>query len=154
MASWTQGLTKYEVMHLLQQHGVPAGPVLMARDILTDPHLRQRGFIQWFTHPPERRVGRRPLLGQPFHLSRGRPGVRFIPGPGEHNREVLGDLLGMSDTQLQAYEAQGLIGTAPRDEELLRPRLPSLEEFLAQEQWACYDPDYRKVLNLDVPSDG
>ncbi len=36
------------------------------------------------------------------------------PTLGEHNTEVLGDLLGQTSAQLQLLEQQGVIGTRPR----------------------------------------
>jgi crotonobetainyl-CoA:carnitine CoA-transferase CaiB-like acyl-CoA transferase len=35
------------------------------------------------------------------------------PSLGEHNRDVLGDLLGLSEQEIAALEAQGIIGTRP-----------------------------------------
>ena len=45
-------------------------------------------------------------------------GLEFYPQLGEHNREVLGGLLGMSDTDIAALEAEGVISRAeqPRTE--------------------------------------
>ena len=154
IAAWTRQRRKYEVMHLLQEHGVPAGPVTMARDLVTDPHLRERGFIQWFTHPPERAVGKRPYPGQPYHFSGARPEIRFVPSLGEHNQRVFGELLGVDDDQLQAYQAEGLLGTAPQYEDLQRPEPPTLDEQVDTEQLAFYDRGYRELLGLDDPADG
>ena len=151
IAAWTRQRRKYEVMHLLQEHGVPAGPVTMARDLVTDPHLRERGFIQWFTHPPERAVGKRPYPGQPYHFSGARPEIRFVPSLGEHNQRVFGELLGVDDDQLQAYQAEGLLGTAPQYEDLQRPEPPTLDEQVDTEQLAFYDVHYRRLLGLDDP---
>ena len=49
----------------------------------------------------------------PIHLSACElPDLQFHPDLGEHNREVLGGLLGLSDAEMDALEAQGVI--APR----------------------------------------
>ena len=49
----------------------------------------------------------------PFRLpgETGRVHRRPAPLLGEHNREVFGDLLGLSDADLAALEAAGVIGT-------------------------------------------
>ena len=37
------------------------------------------------------------------------PELQFYPDLGEHNREVLGGLLGMSKAEIDALEAEGVI---------------------------------------------
>jgi hypothetical protein len=99
-------------------------------------------------------VGKRPYPGQPYHFSSARPEIRFVPGLGEHNQRVFGDLLGVDGAQLQAYEAEGLLGTAPQFEDLQRPEPPSLDEQVDQEQLAFYDRGYREILGLNDRPDG
>ena len=48
---WTQDRDHYQVMHLLQAHGVPAAPVLKASEAIVDPHLEARGFWDVVEHP-------------------------------------------------------------------------------------------------------
>ena len=52
----------------------------------------------------------RVLPRSPIHLSEYEmPELQFYPDLGEHNREVLGGLLGMSDAEIDALEAEGVI---------------------------------------------
>ena len=45
ITAWTYTHDAYEVMEVLQMHGIPAGPALNARQLLADSHFRQRGFL-------------------------------------------------------------------------------------------------------------
>lgn len=50
------------------------------------------------------------LPQSPLHLSAyDMPALQFYPDLGEHTREVLGELLGMSDAEIDALEEQGVI---------------------------------------------
>src|SRR5262249_25026528 len=46
IAGWTRAHDHYELMHSLQQAGVPAAAVLSNKELLLDPHLRARGFYE------------------------------------------------------------------------------------------------------------
>ena len=107
--AWTRQHEKYEVMHLLQAEGVPAGPVLDERDAYTDPHMRERGFFQELTHAD---CGTHLYPGLPWRMSKTpnevkRPPVRF----GEHNEYVYKQVIGVSDEEYQFLEKEGHIGT-------------------------------------------
>jgi crotonobetainyl-CoA:carnitine CoA-transferase CaiB-like acyl-CoA transferase len=92
--------------------GVPAAPVVDPRTTHTHPQLRARGFYEEFTHPV---VGTHLVATAPFrYRSVERWLRRPAPTLGEHNREVLGDLLGLDDAELDALEAEGIIGTRPK----------------------------------------
>ena len=111
LAAWTQERDHYQAMHLLQAHGVPAGAVLKGGETLVDPHLAARGFWDVVNHPE---AGTYTQVSTPWRLSKS-PRRPTTPSPslGEHNRDVLGDLLGLSEQEIAALEAQGIIGTRP-----------------------------------------
>lgn len=111
LAAWTQERDHYQAMHLLQAHGVPAGAVLKGGETLVDPHLVARGFWDVVNHPE---AGTYTQVSTPWRLSKS-PRRPTMPSPslGEHNRDVLGDLLGLSGQEIAALEAQGIIGTRP-----------------------------------------
>jgi crotonobetainyl-CoA:carnitine CoA-transferase CaiB-like acyl-CoA transferase len=115
LAAWTQQQEHYHAMHLLQAHGVAAGAVLKGGETLVDPHLEARGFWDVVDHPE---VGTYRQVSTPWRLSKS-PRRPTLPSPslGEHNRYVLGNLLGLSDQEIAALEAQGIIGTRPVDAE-------------------------------------
>ncbi|MFN3974660.1 MAG: CaiB/BaiF CoA transferase family protein [Dehalococcoidia bacterium] len=146
---WTRTLDKRTVMHRLQERGVPAGAVFHARDLLTDPHFRERGFFERYTHPPEvEGVGTRVYPGRPYRFSRSQGSIRFIARLGEHNYAVLGNLLGMEETAIAQMEREGVIGNTPVNAERLRPKPTPPEEQVRGLASAFHDPHYKKVLGL------
>jgi benzylsuccinate CoA-transferase BbsF subunit len=99
ITSWTGQHTPYEVMEILQAAGVAAMPVMNLEDQFRDPHLRVREIHLESEHP---KVGLEFLHGIPWRLS-DTPGRISRPAPllGEHNQYVFGDLLGLSDGEIQ-----------------------------------------------------
>jgi len=77
--------------------------------LLHDPHLVARGF--WL-EAERRHVGRHVIPRAPYALDGARPGfVRPAPTLGEHNAEVLGEVLRMPTAEIAALETAGIIGT-------------------------------------------
>ena len=148
IAAWTAALGKFAVMERMQRAGVPAGAVFNARDLHLDPHLRARGLLERVQYPPERRIGKRIIIGRPWKLSRTPLGVRGpAPTSGQHNRDILQGLLGYSDARYQELEREGLIGTRPT-----KPRPPvhmEMDERVARGRLAFWDPDFRELLGLE-----
>ena len=76
------------------------------------PQHAARGFFEEIEHPV---VGRQPIPGVPFRYASVERWLRRpAPTLGQHNRELLGGLLGLDDAELAALEAEGVIGTRPR----------------------------------------
>jgi len=111
ISSWTGGLDHYQVMHLLQAEGVPAGAVLKASETIVDPHLEARGFWDVVDHPE---AGVYKQTTTPWTLSKS-PRQPTVPaaGLGEHNYQVLGGLLGLSTGEIDALVEQGITGDVP-----------------------------------------
>ncbi len=109
--AWTRQRDKREAMRLLQEAGVTAGAVLNPRDLLSDPQLESRNF---FPMVDRAEVGPRPYPGCPIKLSATPAGIRS-PAPllGEHNALALGELLGMTRSEMEALAREHVIGTAP-----------------------------------------
>ena len=98
IGEWTSGRTAEEVLVAMQAHGVPAGVVQNARDMLEDEHLKARGYYVYLDHPE---AGVTAYDGPPFRLSKT-PGVLRSPAPllGQHNELVCKEILGMSDEEI------------------------------------------------------
>jgi benzylsuccinate CoA-transferase BbsF subunit len=111
ISAWSRGRDHYEAMHTLQAHGVPAGAVLGGGEVIVDPHLEARGFWDTVDHPE---VGTYRQVTTPWKLSeQPRQATSPAPNLGEHNQQVLGELLGLSAQEVANLEAQGVIGTRP-----------------------------------------
>ena len=106
IGEWTGRYTDYEVMEMLQKGGVAAVPSFNAKELSTDPHIRERGILPHLKHPV---VGSLSVLGVPWILSGERPST--TPGPllGEANHYVFNDLLGMSDDRIKQLEQSKVI---------------------------------------------
>ncbi|GAA1896127.1 CaiB/BaiF CoA transferase family protein [Lapillicoccus jejuensis] len=95
IAAWTRTLPRDEALDVLDDAGVPAGPILTAADIADDEHYRVRGMVQEVPVDVAGEVrdvafpGVVPLLG-PTSLPVGHPG----PDLGEHTDDVLTRILG------------------------------------------------------------
>ena len=107
ITEWTSERTDYDVMHTLQDAGVAAGPSLNAEGLVNDPHLIDRGrFI------PLGEVEGNPYtqVAQPWHMSDApTPNYSRAPDLGEHNTEVLRDLLGMSEEEIAHLTEEGVL---------------------------------------------
>ena len=103
---WTATRPKHEVLSILAGAGVPCGAVLDSTEVLSDPHLRQRGFITDLEHP---RRGAYPMPGNPVRLSDSPTEVVRAPLLGEHNAEVYGKLLGVGQAELDTLRRDGVI---------------------------------------------
>jgi crotonobetainyl-CoA:carnitine CoA-transferase CaiB-like acyl-CoA transferase len=73
--------------------------------------LHARGFFEEVLHPI---TGSSTHVTYPFRLpgASGPVHRRTAPTLGEHNAEILGGLLGLSEDQVTALEVRGVIGTA------------------------------------------
>ncbi len=109
LAAWAGRLPADTAMQHLQAQGVPAGVSRAPVQLLDDPHLRARGFWQWIERDF---VGRHPQPSPPYRDSlHSLPALRPSPTLGQFNRAVLGGLLGLSATEIDALENEGVIGT-------------------------------------------
>ncbi|MCH9017134.1 MAG: CoA transferase [Chloroflexi bacterium] len=107
LTHWTLGRQVEEVVQDLQAAGVPAGPVLDSAQVLADPHMIERGFVQSPDHPE---VGPRPMGAFPWTLDGSQPGVaRGAPLFGEHNQRVIQELLQVPDEEFARLIENGVI---------------------------------------------
>lgn len=96
--------TSAEWLALLEQAGVPAGPVHEIKDMLEDPQTLAR---QMRLRVPHTQLGEVDTLGLPIKFSRTPGGpTRGAPLYGEHTRQVL-QRLGYSDAEIEALLASG-----------------------------------------------
>jgi crotonobetainyl-CoA:carnitine CoA-transferase CaiB-like acyl-CoA transferase len=105
--AWTRGYTAFELTAMLQEKGVAAVPSYSVSDLFSDPHLKERGFSQRVEDPSGEGYT---VIAAPWLLDGRRPQARRpAPHPGEHNREVLQDLLGVPPGRVQELMDKGVI---------------------------------------------
>lgn len=112
---WTLRYDHYTAMRLLQDAGVPAGPLLDARESVEEPHLNARAFYEVVDHPV---AGAHPYIGPFAQFSKTPVHIR-MPAPtlGQHNRYVFGQLLSMPEEEIAALEKKGITGSVPAAEQ-------------------------------------
>ncbi len=110
--AWTADRDLEATIEDLIARGVPAAPVFDGRLAHQHPQLVARGFFEEITHPE---LGRHPVPGVPFRYASRKCWIRS-PSPtlGQHNREILGELLGLSDAEIERLESEEVIGTRPK----------------------------------------
>lgn len=107
ISEWTVNYTHYEVMEMLQAAGVAAMPSFSAEELLADPHVRARDIIQEVRHPV---MGKKMVVNPAWKMSETPVKINSAsPLLGEHNRQVFGDLLGMSDEEIKKLEDEQII---------------------------------------------
>jgi crotonobetainyl-CoA:carnitine CoA-transferase CaiB-like acyl-CoA transferase len=111
IAGWTKGRTAGEAASQLQAAGVPAAPVMAPSDLSDDANLLARDFFRTLPHPE---YGEIRVTAPVWHFAGCELGVRTAPRFGEHNREVLADILGYPKEDIDALERDGVLADRPR----------------------------------------
>jgi crotonobetainyl-CoA:carnitine CoA-transferase CaiB-like acyl-CoA transferase len=112
IAGWTCSQDRYTVMEALQTAGIAAGVAQNVEDRCeADPQL---AHLEWLTEVPNPSVGTWPVGEVPFDLSETPPHIggpinKGAPVYGEHNYEVYNEVLGLSETEVDALVQEGVI---------------------------------------------
>jgi len=111
LRAWASGREREDALAELLAAGAPAAAIADPRLASECPQHRARGF---FEESDRAVIGRHPIPTVPFrYASVARWLRRPAPTLGEHNREIIGGLLGVSDAELDSLEAEQVIGTRP-----------------------------------------
>ena len=113
LSEWTRTKDDQELMNHLQSNGVSAGAVLTAEDLVANPHLEERGYIEEFENINAPNAGTRKYAGRPFHLPEIPFNIRHVAALGEHNVETLRDVAGLRDDEIATLADEGVISTQP-----------------------------------------
>ncbi len=105
--AWVAARTADEVEARCIEHGVPVATINNATDILADPHVSARGDLVTVADP----VAGPHLQQAPYPRLDGVPPGAPAPAPslGQHNREVWGELVGLSSDEIGSLAAAGVI---------------------------------------------
>jgi crotonobetainyl-CoA:carnitine CoA-transferase CaiB-like acyl-CoA transferase len=117
IAAWTSARDPEEAMSALQAAGVASGVARLPIELLKDAQLHARGFIQQVDRAF---IGLHPQPSMPFRETERPFPIRTAPPTlGEHNRQILGGVLGLSDADIDQLAREGIIGTEMLMEEQL-----------------------------------
>ena len=106
IAAWTESLKSAVALQVLEQARVPSGPIFSVADMMADPHFMARGLFEEVE-----------LHGKPLKIPAlvprlgDTPGRTDWPGPevGAFNEEVYGDLLGLSNKDIERLREDGVL---------------------------------------------
>ncbi|MBR1250192.1 CoA transferase [Bradyrhizobium sp. AUGA SZCCT0169] len=117
ITAWTSTRDPEAAMNALQAAGIASGVARLPIELLQDPQLHARGFIQ---EVDRAFIGKHPQPSMPFREGAKPFPIRTAPPTlGEHNQEILGALLGLSDAEIDQLVRDGIIGTEMLMEEQL-----------------------------------
>jgi crotonobetainyl-CoA:carnitine CoA-transferase CaiB-like acyl-CoA transferase len=101
--------TRAEWIAILDEAGVPVGPVHTMAEALTHPQTLARGMVVDLVHP---QAGATRALGCPIHFSKSPTRIdRPAPMLGEHSRELLREY-GYNDSDIDGFVDAGVIQEA------------------------------------------
>ena len=101
------GKTRDELVEYMVNVGIPIAPVYDLPEIEGDPHIVAREMIIEVDHP---KAGKVRSVNFPVKFSET-PVEEMRPAPlfGQHNKEVLVDLLGYSDERFRELKKEGVV---------------------------------------------
>lgn len=105
---WSKTKTVDEVEALMEQHGVPAGKLYRAPEMLVDPHFLARESI---VAVPTKRWPNLKMQNVFPKMSKTQGEIRW-PGVdtlGAHNKEIYGELLGLDEEEMRELEEKSVI---------------------------------------------
>ena len=99
--------TRDEWLKLLEEHGVPCAPVYEVSEALSNPQVLHREMVIEVDHPT---IGKLKQLGTPMKFSETKCQIRYPPPLlGQHTEEILKELLGYSDEEIEKLRLEGVI---------------------------------------------
>ncbi len=100
-----------EWVDVLDEAGIPCGPVQDIGTALASEHTAARGLVVETEHP---RFGTVRQLASPVRVGSDPVEYRRAPRPDEHTAEILGELLGYDSHTISALASEGAFGAAGR----------------------------------------
>lgn len=96
-----------EWLSMLEAAGIPCGPINTLDKVFAGPQVAAREMLVTMEHPT---IGDLPLVGSPLSFS-GTPVEYKLPPPllGQHTREILREILGYSEEEIESLKANGVI---------------------------------------------
>ena len=110
--SWLATLPDVDsAVEILEAHNVPCAPILSVAETVTHPHLVQRGTVRTIN---DRIAGEFQIPGNPLRFSEFPEPPEYTAATlGEHNREVLHEVLGKDAATIDSLYADGVLIEKP-----------------------------------------
>ncbi|MGE3914575.1 MAG: CaiB/BaiF CoA transferase family protein [Hyphomicrobiaceae bacterium] len=104
---WSRRLPRDEAIAILKRNRVPSAAVRNLKEVMGDRHMHERGMLEEIEHPE---FGRITVPTSPLRYH-GADKVTTTPSPkvGQHNADVYGGWLGLSDGEIADLKADGAI---------------------------------------------
>jgi formyl-CoA transferase len=107
VAAWFAERSADEAQRILDAAGVPVCPIYSIADIFADPHFQARQDI---VSPADPEIGAVPMPAVLPRFSRTPGRVQFTgPRLGEHNSDIYGTLLGLTEAEQAQLRTDGII---------------------------------------------
>ena len=115
-----QFTSRDDAIAALEAERVPCAPVLTVQEAMAQPHLRERGTVR---HVADRDIGEFDIPGLAAKFSRWSPAADIRADRlGEHNEEILREMLGLSDTEIRKlYQDKTIVRDPLLDAKRSRP---------------------------------
>lgn len=111
---WTSSLSCAELLDILHQAGVPAAPVRGPLEAIADERMIRRGAVVQLEDPRVEDMRGAMGMGFPVRFSESEVLINGrAPALGQHNHQILGQLLGYSAQELQQLRQEGVVGASP-----------------------------------------
>ena len=104
--AWTQTVSKWDVLKHLNAVDVPCGPIMSTKELIEDDSLIARGIVVDVPHPTR---GSFKTIGSPMALSDSPVDVTASPLLGEHTAEILSEVMGYDENQIEQLREEGVI---------------------------------------------
>jgi formyl-CoA transferase len=93
-------------MKRLTDVNVPCGPIMSTKELIEDDSLIKRGIVVDVPHPNR---GSFKTIGSPLVLSDSPVEVTASPLLGEHTAEILSEVMGYDENQIEQLREEGVI---------------------------------------------
>ena len=107
ITKWSESKPRAELFALSKKHGFPAAPVRDLLEVMNDPHMHERGMLEWFE---DKDLGRVVLPHSPL-IIHGADRIKTVASPdlGQDNNAIYSQWFGFSETELEELRKDGVI---------------------------------------------
>jgi len=105
--AWTRQHTKEEIFTRTQEFGVICAPVQSLADVVSDPHMHERGTLHWVEN---KMLGETVLMNTPLRFKNLQPpALEPVAELGHHTNDILVELLSLNVDEIEELRAREAI---------------------------------------------